>query len=74
MGLPFLNMFSLDEMFDSLLLMLSGLFLIMFGGWLLLSCTQQKQQKVHNKVTKVQIRFLCQYKFVNRCNFIIKTV
>ena len=26
-------------MFDSLLLMLSGMFLIMFGGWLLLLCT-----------------------------------
>ena len=26
-------------MFDSLLLMLSGMFLIMFGGWLLLFCT-----------------------------------
>ena len=26
-------------MFDSLLLMLSGMFLMMFGGWLLLLCT-----------------------------------
>ena len=26
-------------MFDNLLLMLSGMFLIMFGGWLLLLCT-----------------------------------
>ena len=34
-----MNIFSLDEMFDSLLLMLSGMFLIMFGGWLLLLCT-----------------------------------
>ena len=38
MGLPF-GMFSSDKMFDSLLLMLSGMFLIMFGGWLLLFCT-----------------------------------
>ena len=34
-----LEYFSLDDMFDSLLLMLSGMFLIMFGGWLLLLCT-----------------------------------
>ena len=34
-----MNIFSLDDMFDSLLLMLSGMFLIMFGGWLLLLCT-----------------------------------
>ena len=26
-------------MFDSLLLMLSGMFLMMFGGWLFLLCT-----------------------------------
>ena len=34
-----MNMFSLDEMIDNLLLMLSGMFLMVFGGWLLCLCT-----------------------------------
>ena len=38
-GLPFGIFFHWIDMFDSLLLMLSGMFLIMFGGWLLLWCT-----------------------------------
>ena len=32
-------MFSLDDMFDSLLSMLSGMFLMVFGRWLLCLCT-----------------------------------
>ena len=38
-GIAFLNMFSLDDMFGSLLLMLSGMFVMMFGGWLCCLCT-----------------------------------
>ena len=34
-----LNILLLDEMFASLLLVLSGTFLMMFGGWLVLLCT-----------------------------------
>ena len=34
-----LNMVLFDEIADSLLLMFSGMFLMMFGGWLLYLCT-----------------------------------